>query len=92
MAETDFDDRAQTYAHDAAGQLVTRTTAMGDEITFERDVLGRTITQCVAGSAITRYTYDATGALTGAVGPDVTLTWRGTRQAVCSRRRSTAAP
>ena len=34
ISETDFDARIQTYAHDAAGRLIARTTALGGTIHF----------------------------------------------------------
>ncbi|WP_078851930.1 putative T7SS-secreted protein [Streptomyces sp. NRRL B-3229] len=73
ISETDFDDRTLTYTHDAAGQLTSSTTASGDSIHFTRDVLGQVLRKDAAG-AVTTYTYDLTGALTEATGPDATLT------------------
>jgi RHS repeat-associated protein len=75
IAETDFDDRRLTYDHDPAGQLTATTTATGQSIHFSRDVLGQVIRKDAAG-AITTYSYDRTGALTEATGPDATLTLR----------------
>jgi RHS repeat-associated protein len=73
VAETDFDDRTLTYTHDAAGQLTATTTASGQTIRFDRDALGRVVRKDAAG-AVTTYTYDATGRLARATGPDAALT------------------
>ncbi|KAK1182776.1 hypothetical protein B7755_034370 [Streptomyces sp. NBS 14/10] len=54
------DDRTVRYEHDAAGQRVARTTALGEHIAHEHDVLGRTVAKDAAGRTTT-YTYDAVG-------------------------------
>ncbi|MPY50287.1 putative T7SS-secreted protein [Streptomyces acidicola] len=71
VAETDFDNRTVAYTHDMAGLLTTRTTASGDVIRFQRDVLGRTVTKDAAGR-VTTYAYDMTDQLAQATGPDGT--------------------
>ncbi|SPE52076.1 Cell wall-associated polypeptide CWBP200 [Streptomyces netropsis] len=48
-----------TYAYDASGSLI-RTANADAEITWERDALGRPLTETVNGRT-TRYTYDALG-------------------------------
>ncbi|MGI5528375.1 DUF6531 domain-containing protein [Streptomyces syringium] len=48
-----------TYAYDASGSLI-RTANTDAEITWERDALGRPLTETVNGRT-TRYTYDALG-------------------------------
>ncbi|MGI5349423.1 putative T7SS-secreted protein [Streptomyces sp. CA-250714] len=75
VAETDFDNRTQRYELDAAGQLRRRVTPLGEEITFERDALGRTTRKDAAGK-VTTYTYDAAGRLVEAVGPDAELRYQ----------------
>ncbi|WP_228473034.1 DUF6531 domain-containing protein [Streptomyces cyaneochromogenes] len=73
VAERDFDDRRLTYEHNTAGQLTASTTASGQTIRFDRDVLGRVVRKDAAG-AVSTYTYDATGGLAQATGPDAVLT------------------
>ncbi|WP_243274575.1 putative T7SS-secreted protein [Streptomyces albus subsp. chlorinus] len=75
VAETDFDDRTQRYELDPAGQLVRRVTPLGDEITYQRDALGRTVRKDAAG-AVTTYAYDAAGRLLEAVGPDTQVRYQ----------------
>ncbi|WP_369206047.1 putative T7SS-secreted protein [Streptomyces sp. PU-14G] len=75
VAETDFDDRTQRYELDAAGALRRRVTPLGEEITYERDALGRTLSKDAAG-AVTTYAYDAAGRLLEAVGPDAELRYQ----------------
>ncbi|MGV9554281.1 putative T7SS-secreted protein [Streptomyces sp. NPDC003522] len=71
VAETDFDDRALTYTYDEADRLTSRTNALGEVVTFERDVLGRVIRKDAAGR-VTTYAYDMTDRLAQATGPDGT--------------------
>ncbi|GAA2075804.1 hypothetical protein GCM10009801_30780 [Streptomyces albiaxialis] len=72
VEEADFDGRAQRYTVNAAGELVSRLTPRGEEITYERDVLGRTTRKSVAGEETT-YAYDAAGRLLEAHSPDARL-------------------
>ncbi|NLU66684.1 putative T7SS-secreted protein [Streptomyces sp. HNM0574] len=72
VGETDFDDRTVSYELDAAGALRTRTDALGLTIGFDRDALGR-VTRQNADGAVTTYTYDLTGALVRAAGPEATV-------------------
>ncbi|MCT7351318.1 polymorphic toxin type 30 domain-containing protein [Streptomyces sp. 15-116A] len=72
VAETDFDGRTVTYEYDAAGLLKCRTNAIGQQITFERNELGQVVRKEAAGQ-ITTFTYDPTGQLAQATGPETAL-------------------
>ena len=73
-AETDFDGRTLAYTHDGLGRLASRTNGLGQTIRYERDTAGRVVTKDVEG-ALTHFTYDAFGRLSGATGPDAELSY-----------------
>ncbi|GAA2625156.1 hypothetical protein GCM10009863_44710 [Streptomyces axinellae] len=50
-------------------------TPLGEQITHERDLLGRTVRKNAAG-AVTTYVYDAAGRLLEAVGPDAEVRYQ----------------
>ncbi|MGW2646763.1 DUF6531 domain-containing protein [Streptomyces sp. NPDC001393] len=75
VSETDFDARTFTYTYDAAGQLIARTIPTGEQIRFERDGLGRTVTKNVAG-VVTTYAYDEAGRVVEAVNDESLLVRR----------------
>ncbi|MFB9737609.1 putative T7SS-secreted protein [Streptomyces thermocoprophilus] len=79
VSETDFDGRTLTYRVDAAGRLAERTDALGGTIAFERDRLGRVLRKIVDGR-VTSYTYDRSGRLVEAVGPDSELRYQYDRR------------
>ncbi|MFD4629334.1 RHS repeat-associated core domain-containing protein [Streptomyces sp. NPDC058284] len=72
VSETDFDGRNVTYAHDAVGRLASRTDALGHTTRYEHDAVGN-LTRKTTGSGVTHFTYDLNQRLTGATGPDATL-------------------
>jgi RHS repeat-associated protein len=72
VAETDFDGRTVTYAHDNAGRLAAITDALGHTSRFERDVLGQ-VTRKTAPDQVTEFTYTSTGRLAGASTAEATL-------------------
>ncbi|MFI8853244.1 putative T7SS-secreted protein [Streptomyces sp. NPDC053499] len=78
VGETDFDDRTQRYELNAAGELVRRVTPLGEEITYERDALGRTTRKDAAGK-VTTYAYDPAGRLLEAISPDADLRYQRDR-------------
>ncbi|MCW7946789.1 type IV secretion protein Rhs [Streptomyces hygroscopicus] len=71
VTETDFDDRTLRYTYDSADRLTSRTNALGQVVSFERDLLGRVIRKDAAGR-VTTYAYDLTDQLAQATGPDGT--------------------
>ncbi|MFF1416136.1 RHS repeat-associated core domain-containing protein [Streptomyces sp. NPDC058280] len=73
-SEADFDGRTLTYSHDALGRLATRTNGLGQTVRYERDTAGRVLAKDVEG-AVTRFTYDNSGRLARAVGPDAELSY-----------------
>ncbi|MXM62309.1 Rhs protein [Streptomyces sp. HUCO-GS316] len=74
VEECDFDDRTVRYGYDPAGQLTARGNALGQQITYVRDDLGRIREKDVAG-ARTVFEYDPSGRLLQAAGPDAELTF-----------------
>jgi RHS repeat-associated protein len=72
LSETDFDGRTVTYEYDAASLLRRRTDASGQHIAFERNGLGQVVRK-EAGGQITTFTYDPTGQLAQAMGPETVL-------------------
>lgn len=72
IQETDFDGRAIAYRYDATGCLVQRAAPNGSEIRLTHDALGRLLTKDVDG-AVTTFTYDRAGRLTGAAAPGSSL-------------------
>ncbi|MFC9593631.1 DUF6531 domain-containing protein [Streptomyces sp. NPDC056944] len=73
-AERDFDGRSLTYAYDPLGRLTSRTNGAGQTVRYERDLDGRVRLKDADG-AVTRFSYDAAGRLTRAVGPDADLSY-----------------
>ncbi|MFE9479918.1 RHS repeat-associated core domain-containing protein [Streptomyces spororaveus] len=71
-SETDFDGRVMRYTHDAIGRLTSRTNGIGQTVRYERDSDGRVVVKDAEG-VLTRFTYDASGRLERAVGPDAEL-------------------
>ncbi|MGW0470268.1 RHS repeat-associated core domain-containing protein [Streptomyces coeruleorubidus] len=73
VSETDFDGVTTRYAYDPAGQLIARTNSMGQTVHTEHDVLGRLLRKRVDGKTL-NFRYDLCGRLTGATGPQATVT------------------
>lgn len=73
-SETDFDGRSLHYTHDTFGRLTSRTNGLGQTVHYERDSAGRVVVKDAEG-ALTRFTYDASGRLVRAVGPDADLSY-----------------
>ncbi|MER6996965.1 putative T7SS-secreted protein [Streptomyces sp. NPDC000410] len=73
ITETDFDDRTLTYTYDAAGRLTSRTNGLGQSIRYKHNELGQVVRKNAEGS-VTTFEYDIFDELSGAVGPDATLT------------------
>ncbi|MFE2381676.1 putative T7SS-secreted protein [Streptomyces misionensis] len=71
VAETDFDHRTLTYEYDPAGRLTSRRSALGEQISFERNEIGQVLRKNAAGR-ITTFAYDLTDQLAEATGPDGT--------------------
>lgn len=72
IAETGFDDRTVTYAHDGAGQLTACADALGPTTRFERDMLGQ-VTPKTAVDQVTAFKYAPVGQRATATTVEATL-------------------
>ncbi|MYV67079.1 type IV secretion protein Rhs [Streptomyces sp. SID2131] len=62
IAETDFEGRTSHYGYDAANRITRRVNPAGQTVTYTWDAMGRLVSDDADGD-LTRYAYDAAGAL-----------------------------
>jgi RHS repeat-associated protein len=72
VAETDFNSAVTRCAYDPAGQLTSRVNAVGQEVTFGYDELGR-LGRRAADGVVSTFSYDAAGRLVRACNPDAEI-------------------
>jgi RHS repeat-associated protein len=70
--EADFDGRNSSYTYDAAGQLLSRSTA-GKSVAYTYDALGRLVSKVTSDGDVISYTRDAMGRVVDATSPGVRL-------------------
>jgi RHS repeat-associated protein len=68
------DAATTTYAYDNAGNMISKTDALGHTTTFAYDILGRQTSQTDALGNVTRRAYDAAGNITSVTLSDNTMT------------------
>jgi RHS repeat-associated protein len=63
IEETDYNGAVTRYWHDAAGQLIRRINAAGQEFTFTYDALGNLVEETDSDGAVATFGYDDAGRL-----------------------------